>query len=194
MTQTFSMLTTIICSCPQSSMLNHKNLFRSTRIYSFPQTQWQWSQYKITLIFGDHTSCHVLKTLSCETWVKVFFRRQLYSNPSTGLEKTEQGVQNTPPSPIFGSQVPPPRTWWKRSLHLPKKSVFEDWVNYSVTRGFPDEGKTHNSSLEGKQYFHPCFPVSSPVSRPVFPSKSESGPFGPGSPNHPQTMFIIMNQ
>ena len=31
--------------------------------------------------------------------MKVFFRRQVYSNSSTGLEKSAQGVWNTPPSP-----------------------------------------------------------------------------------------------
>jgi hypothetical protein len=35
--------------------------------------------------------------------VKVLFRRQVYSNFSTGLEKSAQGVPNTPPSPIFGT-------------------------------------------------------------------------------------------
>jgi hypothetical protein len=37
----------------------------------------------------------------CESSVKVLFRRQVYSNSSTGLEKSAQGVSNTPPSPIF---------------------------------------------------------------------------------------------
>jgi hypothetical protein len=31
--------------------------------------------------------------------VKVLFRRQVYSNSSTGLEKSAKGVWNTPPSP-----------------------------------------------------------------------------------------------
>jgi hypothetical protein len=44
---------------------------------------------------------HVLKPLSCEAWVKVIFRRQVYSNSSTGLDKSVQGVRITPPSPIF---------------------------------------------------------------------------------------------
>jgi hypothetical protein len=35
--------------------------------------------------------------------VKVLFRRQVYSNRSTGLEKSAQGVLNTPPSPTFGA-------------------------------------------------------------------------------------------
>jgi hypothetical protein len=39
--------------------------------------------------------------------VKVLFRRQVYSNSSTGLEKSAQGVWNTPPSPIFGALLSP---------------------------------------------------------------------------------------
>jgi hypothetical protein len=35
--------------------------------------------------------------------VKVLFRRQVYSNSSTGLEKSPQDVPNTPPSSIFGT-------------------------------------------------------------------------------------------
>jgi hypothetical protein len=37
--------------------------------------------------------------------VKVLFRRQVYSNSSTGLEKSAQGMPYTPPSPIFGTLV-----------------------------------------------------------------------------------------
>jgi hypothetical protein len=41
----------------------------------------------------------------CEASVKVLFRRQVYSNSSTGLEKSAQGVRDTRPSPIFGVLV-----------------------------------------------------------------------------------------
>ena len=44
---------------------------------------------------------------TCEDSVKVLFRRQVYSNSSTGLEKSAHGVWNTPPSPIFGALVSP---------------------------------------------------------------------------------------
>ena len=39
--------------------------------------------------------------------VKVLFRRQVYSNRSKGLEKSAQGVWNTPPSPTFGVLLSP---------------------------------------------------------------------------------------
>jgi hypothetical protein len=39
--------------------------------------------------------------------VKVLFRRQVYSNSSTGLEKSVQGVWNTPPSSIYVTQLNP---------------------------------------------------------------------------------------
>jgi hypothetical protein len=39
--------------------------------------------------------------------VKVLFRRQVYSNSSAGLEKSAQGVWNTPPSPTFGVLLRP---------------------------------------------------------------------------------------
>jgi hypothetical protein len=47
------------------------------------------------------------KPLTCEASVKVLFRRQVYSNSSTGLEKSAQGVRNTPPSPTFGALLSP---------------------------------------------------------------------------------------
>jgi hypothetical protein len=80
--------------------------------------------------------CHVLKPLSCEAWVKVLFRRHLYSNSSTGLEKSAQGVWNTPPSPIFGSQIPLLEVGGKRSFLSFSIKLLETGVNYSVTRGF----------------------------------------------------------
>jgi hypothetical protein len=45
----------------------------------------------------------------------VLFRRQVYSNSSTGLEKSAQGVPNTPPSPIFGA-------WEKKFFKNPSKT------------------------------------------------------------------------
>jgi hypothetical protein len=39
----------------------------------------------------------------------VLFRRQIYSNSSTGLEKSPQGVWNTPPSPTFGALLSTPK-------------------------------------------------------------------------------------
>jgi hypothetical protein len=53
--------------------------------------------------------------------VKVFFRRQVYYNSSTGLEKSSQGVWKTPPSPIFGVQVSLLRAWWEKKF-LPLKN------------------------------------------------------------------------
>ena len=47
------------------------------------------------------------KPLTCEASVKVLFRRQVYYNSSTGLEKSAQGVWNTPPSPTFGALLSP---------------------------------------------------------------------------------------
>jgi hypothetical protein len=67
--------------------------------------------------------------------VKVLFRRQVYSNSSTGLEKSAQGVWNTPPSPIFGAQVALLMTSWEKKFLPLKKSFLKDGVNDSVTRG-----------------------------------------------------------
>jgi hypothetical protein len=47
------------------------------------------------------------RDVDCEASVKVLFRRQVYSNSSAGLEKSSQGVPNTPPSPIFGVPASP---------------------------------------------------------------------------------------
>jgi hypothetical protein len=66
--------------------------------------------------------------------VKVFFRRQVYYNSSAGLEKSVQGVRNTPPSPIFDTLLPLLMTSWEKKFLLSKKSILEDGVNYSVTR------------------------------------------------------------
>ncbi len=65
---------------------------------------------------------HVLKPLSCEASVKVLFRRQVYSNSSTGLEKSVHDVWNTPPSPIFGALVPLLMTSWEMKF-LPSKKI-----------------------------------------------------------------------
>jgi hypothetical protein len=70
--------------------------------------------------------------------VKVLVRRQVYSvysSSSTGLEKSAQGVWNTPPCPIFGVQLALLRAWWEKKVLPSKKSFLEDGVNYIVTRG-----------------------------------------------------------
>jgi hypothetical protein len=67
--------------------------------------------------------------------VKVLFRRQVYSNSSAGLEKSAQGVLNTPPSPIFGALLALLMASWEKKFLPSKKSFLEDGVNYSVTRG-----------------------------------------------------------
>jgi hypothetical protein len=53
--------------------------------------------------------------------VKVLFRRQVYYNSSTGLEKSAQGVWNTPSSPIFDAQLVLLRAWWEKKF-LPLKN------------------------------------------------------------------------
>jgi hypothetical protein len=50
----------------------------------------------------------------------VLFRRQVYSNSSTGLEKSAQGVWNTPPSPIFGALLALLGLGWKEVFTLKK--------------------------------------------------------------------------
>jgi hypothetical protein len=67
--------------------------------------------------------------------VKVLFRRQVYSNSTTGLEKSVQDVWNTPPSPTFGDLLPLLMASWEKKFLPSKKSFLEDGVNYSVTRG-----------------------------------------------------------
>ena len=67
--------------------------------------------------------------------MKVFFRRQVYSNSSTGLEKSAQGLWNTPPSPIFGALPALLMASWEKKFLPLKKSFLEDGVNYSVTMG-----------------------------------------------------------
>jgi hypothetical protein len=59
-----------------------------------------------------------MKTLSCEVSMKALFRRQVYSNSSTGLEKSAQGVWNTPPSPIVGVLPSLIRVWWEKKFSL----------------------------------------------------------------------------
>ncbi len=62
--------------------------------------------------------------------MKVLFRRQVYSNSSTGLEKSAQGVWNSLPSPIFGTLVPLLKVSWEKKFLPSKKSFLEDGVNY----------------------------------------------------------------
>ena len=75
------------------------------------------------------------KPLTCEASVKVLFRRQVYSNSSTGLEKSAQGVPHTHPSPIFGALLALLMASWEKKFLPWEKSFLEDGVNYSVTRG-----------------------------------------------------------
>jgi hypothetical protein len=63
--------------------------------------------------------------------VKVLFRRQVYSNSSTGLEKSAQGVWKTPPSPIFGALVPLLITSWEKKFLPSKKSFLEVGITLS---------------------------------------------------------------
>jgi hypothetical protein len=67
--------------------------------------------------------------------VKVLFRRQVYSNSSTGLEKSAQVAPNTPPSPIFGALLALLMASREKKFLPLKKSFLEDGVNHSVTRG-----------------------------------------------------------
>jgi hypothetical protein len=61
--------------------------------------------------------------------VKVLFRRQVYSNSSAGLEKSVQGVPNTPPFPIFGALLALVMTVWEKKFLPSKKSFLEDGEN-----------------------------------------------------------------
>jgi hypothetical protein len=61
--------------------------------------------------------------------VKVLFRRQVYSNSSTGLEKSAQAVRNTPPSPIFGALIALLMASWEKKFLPSKKSSLEDGEN-----------------------------------------------------------------
>jgi hypothetical protein len=67
--------------------------------------------------------------------VKVLFRRRVYSNSSTGLQKYAQDVLNTPPSPIFGVLLSPDNILLGKEVFPSKKSFLEDGINYSVARG-----------------------------------------------------------
>jgi hypothetical protein len=51
----------------------------------------------------------------------VLFRRQVYSNSSTGLEKSAQGVWNTPPSPTFGDLLSPAKDLVGKEVFTLKK-------------------------------------------------------------------------
>jgi hypothetical protein len=70
--------------------------------------------------------------------VKVLFRRQVYSNSSTGLEKSAQGGRNIPPSPILGALLPLLMTSWEKKFLPSKKSFLEDGVNYSLRNRYMD--------------------------------------------------------
>jgi hypothetical protein len=63
--------------------------------------------------------------------VKVLFRRQVYSNSSTGLEKSAQGVHNTPPSPIFVALLACEKKWqffcWKKRKREERRKRREEW-------------------------------------------------------------------
>jgi hypothetical protein len=52
-----------------------------------------------------------------------FFHKRHTQGSSTGLEKSTQGVRNTPPSPIFGDLIPLLMTSWEKKF-LPQQ---QDW-------------------------------------------------------------------
>jgi hypothetical protein len=81
--------------------------------------------------------------LTCWASVKVLFRRQVYSNSSTGLEKSVQGVWNTPPSSTFGALLSPAKDLVGKEIFAFEK-ILVIW--------------TYNRSLEGQQG------ISGPVS------------------------------
>ncbi len=61
--------------------------------------------------------------------MKVIVRRQVYSNFSAGLEKSAQGVSDTPPSPIFGALLALLMDSWEKKFLPSKKSSLEDGEN-----------------------------------------------------------------
>jgi hypothetical protein len=75
-----------------------------------------------------------MEDLHMSASVKVLFRRQVYSNSSTGLEKSTQGVWNTPPSPTFGALLRPVKGLVGKEVFTLKESFLEDSFNYRVTR------------------------------------------------------------
>ncbi len=94
--------------------------------------------------------------------MKVIFRRQVYSNSSTGLEKSAQDVWNTPPnSPIFGALIPLLMVSWEKKFLPSKKYFLEDGVNYSHL-----DPQLVVSRETG--HFQTCFPSTRPVNRSVF--------------------------
>ncbi len=125
--------------------------------------------------------------------MKVLFRRQVYSNSSTGLEKSSQGVWNTPPSLIFGDHLALLMTSWEKKFLPSKKSFLKDGVNDRVTRGLrtglarkSESIRITLSDLDPQQvsrratgHFHPCFPVNRPVRRSVFSSNLSPDEPGP---------------
>ncbi len=81
---------------------------------------------------------HVLKPLSCEVWVKVLFRRQLYS-VLLQVWKSLHKVCGTPLHPPSWFPTNPARWtggWWKKKFLSFSKKILKAGVNYSVTRGF----------------------------------------------------------
>ncbi len=66
----------------------------------------------------------------------MLFRRQVYSNSSTGLEKSVllhvQGVWNTPPSPTVGSLLNPEKGLVGKQVFTFEKSFLEDWHTRSL--------------------------------------------------------------
>ncbi len=69
--------------------------------------------------------------------MKVLFRIHLYSNSSTGLEKSAQGVWNTPPSPIFGAQLALLEVGGKRSFIFFQKTS-ESWGQSQRDKGIQE--------------------------------------------------------
>ena len=86
--------------------VTHPSLERLESDSSKSRETWKW----LIQVLRDLTVTHQKNQPHPNPWrvrssVKVLFRRQVYSNSSTGLEKSAQGVRNTPPSPTFGGHL-----------------------------------------------------------------------------------------
>jgi hypothetical protein len=116
--------------------VTHPSLERLESDSSKSRVTWKWLIQVLRDLKVTHQKKSTLsKPLTCEALVKVFFRRQVYSNSCTGLEKSWQGVRNTPPSPTFGVLLIPVKGLVGKEVFTLEKSSLEDGVNYSVTRG-----------------------------------------------------------
>ncbi len=110
----------------------------------------------------------------------MLFRRQVYSNSSTGLEKSVQGVRNTPPSPSFGVLLSPAKGLVGKEVFTLEKIIPWRRGQLQCDKGIEDRVSSIRitlSDLDLQQvasratgHFQPCFPASRPVNRPVFAS------------------------